>query len=96
MPEVLHQLLKNFTLSGAANDIPAYGKMSRFVNYLEEKSMNGLTNFVYAGINRFKRRNDYPRPRPPPLTSLAHLANKPQPQLQDYNYDSYVDNDYYY
>ena len=36
---------------------PVSRKAFRFVNYMADRSMTGLTNIVYSGIKRFRRRN---------------------------------------
>ena len=62
-------------------------KLSRFGNYLVDRTYDGLTTFVYNGINRFKRRNYY---------SNRHNQRPVYTNRKtDYAYDYYDETDYF-
>jgi len=63
-------------------------KLGRFGNYLVDRTYDGLTTFVYNGINRFKRRNY--------LSNRNHHHYHPNQynnRKTDYAYDYYEDRD---
>merc|ERR1711860_160560 len=62
-------------------------KLGRFGNYLVDRTYDGLTTFVYNGINRFKRRNY--------LINRNHHNYYPSQynRKTDYAYDYYEDRD---